>query len=514
MQFNSTNNSYSGGTAVDRGTLIANGAGTLGTGGVIVQGLSQVDLRAANTVSGSNIANSLPVFTARDGGEIYLNAALAFNGTNDRFQIAAGATLTGYAGSAGQGLASLTRVNTITGGGQVILAPDAIVRAQNMLPLPELGGLSIQNLGTAADLYFSPVAGSGLNDSAALTIGAGTPWKGLSSGRTGAGWTAGTLNANSDFYLQGLARDSAGATLSLGATNTPGTYSIVNRSGQAINAYVSGQVVLDEDTAVAMPSDLTFVVTNGGLLLANRSRSFGDPSLRPGSGIASVLVQAGGTLDPGAYVPTGLAANQGLGTPASPAYPYPLESPVNGAATVEMGGRLLLNDASGLGSSSAVITMKTGSVLEMGNAGAFLGSNSGYLNNGRISFQPGVIFRQTVGNINHLQTMLDLAPQPVLEIFGGNVSFTNHTNPFLVGGLGNPTIAPENLTLGAGVTLVNDSSDRQLAEGRGKIILANGVTLAAVNQTHLNIQEGIEIQEGAVINVGSAQFIDGLPRLG
>lgn len=515
-QLHSTANSYSGGTSIYRGTLVATGSGTLGTGRVQVQGFSAVDLRAANAVSGSAIPSTEPVYVAIEGGEIFLNNSVAYAGTNDRFSIGPGATIAANANGASEGLASLTRVTTITGGGQVVLAPGAIVRAQNMLAQPELAGLLIQNLGTAADLYFSPAGASGLNDSATLTIGQGTPWKGLSSGRTGAAWNSGTLFAQGDFHLQGLARDNSMAALTLGGSDATGTYAIVNRAGSPIHAYVSGQVILDEDTGVSLPWDLAFVVTNGGLLQTNRSRSLGDPTLRPGSGIASVLVQAGGTLDPGNYVSSGVSAHQGAGTPLSPAYPYPLESPLNGAVTVELGGRLLLNDASGLGSSSAVVSMKTGSVLELASAATvFAGSNAGYITPGRFHFEPGVIFRYGASSINRFQqVVVDAAPQPVIEVFGGNVTLTNHTNPFLVAAPGNPAIAPENLVLGAGVILTNDSMDRQVSEGRGKLILGNGVTLAAVNQTYLSFQEGFEIQDGAVVNIGANRSIDGMARLG
>lgn len=514
VQLNSTANAYSGGTAVYRGTLIANGPGTLGTGSVRVEGFSVIDLRSSNTVSGSAIPGSLPVFTALDGAEIFLNNAVAYTGSNDRFSVGAGSTLTANANSYTQGLAALTRVTAFTGGGQVVLAPDAIVRAQNMVAQPGLWGVAIQNLGTAADLYFSPVAASGLNDSASLTIGSGTPWKGLSSSRSGAAWNSGTLIANGDFFLQGLARDSGMATLTLGGSSSTGTYGIVNGSGSPIQAFVTGQVALDEDTGVLMPGNLTFVVTNGGLLQPNRSRSFGDSTIRPGSGIASVLVQAGGTLDPGNFVPVGGQANQGAGTPGSPALPYPLESPLNGAVTIEGGGRLLLNDTSGLGSSNGVIAMKSNAVLELGNTNALLGSHGGYVNAGRFSYEPRVIIRNTAGSVNRLQQLLAEAPQPVLEVFTTNQSLTNQTNPFIIPGLGNPSAAPENLTLGAGVILTGDANDRQVTEGRGKIILTSGVTLAAANQSYLSLQEGLEIQDGATINIGTPQIIDGMARLG
>ena len=508
-------NSYSGGTAIFRGTLVAAAAGALGAGSVVVQGLSSLDLRAPGAVSGSAVAGGQPVFTAQDGAEILLSGTADYSTANDRFSIGAGATVTGNANTPAQGLASLTRVSAISAGGQILLAPGAIVRGQNLLGQVELGGVGIHNLGSAADLYFSPVAASGLSDAATLTIGPGTAWKGLSSSSAGAGWNAGTLAANGDFSLQGLYRDGVAAALTLGAANSAGSYAIANRAGQSINANVSGQVILDEDSGVSLPADLTFVVGNGALLQPNWSRSFGDPTVRAGSGVARVLVQAGGTLDPGNYVPIGLAAGQGTGTLTSPAYPVPLESPLNGAVTVEAGGRLLLNDPSGLGSSSAVVVMKTNSVLELSSATALAGSDSGYVNAGRFSFDPGVIFRIAAGNINHLQqVVIDHAAQPILEITGGNFSFTNQTNPYLVASPGTPTTAPENLTLGAGVLVVNDANDRQIAEGRGKIILGTGVTLAATNQTYLLVQEGLEIQNGAVINIGTPQYVDGLPRLG
>ncbi len=508
-------NSYTGGTAVYRGTLIAGAAGALGSGAVTAQGLSTLQLSAPGAVNGTAVPMSQAVFSAQDGAVIELTGSAAYTTANDRFSIAAGTTISALDTVAAQGLASLTRVTTFTGGGQVMLAPGAIVRARTVLSLTGLGGLGPSNLGTAADLYFSPAPGAGLTDAATFTIGPGTPWRGLSSSSAGAAWEAGMLIALGDFTLQGLYRDSSVATLTLGLANSAGTYSIANGTSQPVQALVSGQVALDEDSGVSMPSNLTFVVGNGALLQPNRSRSLGDPVARPGSGIASVLVQAGGTLDPGDFTPIGLAAGQGAGTTSSPAFPLPRESPLNGSVTIEAAGRLLLNDPAGLGSSSAVVTMRTNSVLELGSATAFSGRDSGYVNSGRFAFEPGVLVRLTAGNINHLQSVvLDHAPQAVLEITGANLSLTNQTNPYLVGDLDAPTVAPENLALGAGMMLVNDAVDRQLLEGRGKIILASGATLAATTEAYLNIQEGLEIQNGAVINIGTAQLVDGIQRLG
>ena len=95
--------------------------------------------------------------------------------------------------------------------------------------------------------------------------------------------------------------------------------------------------------------------------MPNYTNSFGIAPRPPTA--PRVLVQAGGTVDPGNFVAVGAAANQPYGMP------YPVPSPINTNVTVEAGGRLLINDASGIGSTTggATWTMKSDSILHLGH---------------------------------------------------------------------------------------------------------------------------------------------------
>ncbi len=510
---------YSGGTRVYRGTLTGSVSGSLGSGAVVVKGgASVLQLAASGTSTGTGVAANAPVYLAQDNAEISLTADVPYNAPSDRYSLRGGATLTAYADSDTAGLASLTRVAVFTGGGQVVFDTDAIVRSANLTSTAALGSRLVHNLGTAADLYFSP-SGT-MTDTATLTLGTGTPWRGLSSSRAGAQWSAGTLIANGDITLQGLVRDGDVATLTLGAASTAGFYSIVNNAGRAITATVTGSVVLDEDSGVSMPSDLTFLVANGATLQPARSLSFGDPTTRPGSGIAKVTVQAGGTLDPGNYRAVGLAAGIGLGTLASPAYPAPVPSPINGITSIQAGARLLLNDASGLGLAPAgTLTLRQNAVLELAHASAFLGNAGGYLNAGQLVWEPDVVVRYGVNSVLGFGSQV-VAPGVaaggvVIELFGANRTWTNQVNPTLIAATGTPLLALENITLGAGVTLTNDSNDRQLLLGRGKLTFAHGLVIAPTALTLLTMQQPLDVAEGATITLGSAsKWADANPKTG
>ncbi|HEX8913311.1 MAG TPA: hypothetical protein VF796_13200, partial [Humisphaera sp.] len=278
-----TPNTFTGGVFVNRGTLTSNAAGALGTAPAGGATASMVSVKNSvlnlNTIGGvdGTVSGGYggPVYTALDQGAILLNVntgstASVFNAATDRFSIGTGSTIGNIQDSArvaDRGLNSLTRVaaeNGFNAGGQVYLAPGAIVRHQ-MTNAPDQGTgvLTIKNLGTNADLFFAPGNFGGVLQT--VTLGAGTPWAGMSTDRNNLTWNAGTIYANSDFTLQGLTRDGGVAALTLGANssgaNNQGGLSIVNNSNGPITATVVGQVVINEDEPVFQPSNLTYVLT-------------------------------------------------------------------------------------------------------------------------------------------------------------------------------------------------------------------------------------------------------------
>ncbi len=501
-------NSYTGGTIVNRGTLQANVAGSLGSGSVLVKN-SRLTLQVPGTSTGTT-----PI-TVMDNGELFLNNnTAAFNTPGDRFIINSNAVIIGpNAGNAGQGLNSLTRVSgTPANGGEIQLLAGAIVGHQ-FSAVGEIGaGINtIKNLGTNADLFFG-LSANLTEPRSTITIGAGTPWKGLSTDRTARSLEEGTILANSDFWLQGQLRDGAYVALTLGAVNNAGAYSIVNQSGGPINAYVSGLVQLAEDQAVSLPSDLTFVVTSAGELRPNNSASLGsnaDPALN-----AKVRVLAGGTLNPGNFVGVGTAVNQ------PPGMPYPLMSPLNGKVTVEAGGRMLLDDPSGVGSTAAGLwTIQRDGILELGNSGnVFLGANNGLINDGQFVFEPGAIVRfsqdQRWYKLDEFVNNEPNGQRLVYQIFNGDRNLTEAVNPFLVAAVGTPTVVAQDLTIGNGGMLTNDNSDRTVRQRRGTINLTDGAILAGTTQTYFNIQEDLAVAAGATIQIGTDRWIEGQPKTG
>jgi autotransporter-associated beta strand protein len=517
-------NTYTGGTYIYGGELGAYATGALGTGPVLIK----AGMLRQNA---SGVTTSTAGIEARDGGVIYLdNNGVTYNAAGDRYIVRSGSVLFGHANTTDKSLSGLTRVSAFSGGGQVILEPGAIVAIHNDSTYAgDLMTYMIKNLGTDADLFFcqqwgaSPL-GSPLQS---LTVGAGTPWKGISSVDGNYGWYQGTIYANSDFWLQGVYRGGSSQTLALGrpSTSNPntGSYAIINQAGRPINVYVVGTVALNEDTPVQMSGDITFVVTSEGYLQPLYANSFGD--LERFGSRAKVLVQAGGTLDPGNYTPIYPYQD----SPDYPAYygkQYPLPSPVNTDVVVEAGGRFLINDASGVGSTTggAKWIMKTGSILELGTANAFFGShgydpnnpsaNTGLIAPGQFVFEPYVIFRLAASSVYKLSDYIPNDPV-IYEVFGGSREMTNFNNPFIPVAPGTVTIAPEDYRIRGGDILTNDSVDRYVNAGRARLILEDGAILLGTTQTALCLSEDLVIPAGATVYIASRDvWIDGNPKKG
>jgi autotransporter-associated beta strand protein len=504
-------NTYSGGTYVLRGTLEGTVASALGKGPVTVKN-GRVNINAAGTI---DVNAATGGFTAVDNGEILLNnGSAAFTTTWDRFVIPAGSAILGpNASNANQGLNSLTRVaGSPAAGGEIQLAPGAIVAHQHVPSTGEMGigSNTIKNLGQASDLWFG-LDNALSNPLATLVVGTGTPWMGVSTDRNGRSWQQGTILANSDFWLQGLMRDNGYATLSLGSANSPGTYAIVNQAGRAINAFVSGSVALNEETVPVLPSDLTFVVTNGAVLSPNYARSLGGNTDITQN--AKIRVLAGGTLDSGNYVPVGAAGSQ----PQGVAYPVG-SSPLNGLVTVEAGGRMLVNDASGIGTTSAgAWTIKTDGILEINSTQSALGSTGGTFNADQFVFESGSIVRLRE-DIRIYR--LDLFNQgtgaqgAIFEAAQNDKSLTDALDPRLNAAIGSTQWVQQHLTFSGGGGLTNDANDRTIRTRRGTVYLGDGAMLAATTQTYLYMNQNVSLLPNATVTIGSNRYIDGLPKLG
>ena len=499
LQLN-TENSYSGGTKILGGRVNVAVAGGLGSGNVFAKG-GQLQLNQPGAISGST-----GMYEAIEGTEVYLqNGTGVYTAATDRFILRSGSAITGDGDTAGQGLNSLTRVYTTpTNAGEIYLEPGTVVRPLNPIQGPDGAVINtIKNLGTAADLYICPGGSDGItNPFFSVTVGAGTPWKGLSSS-VGARFAQGTIVANSDFYLQGPARNGAYVTLNMGKPDSVNSWQVVNNSSGPLKAYIEGIVAFDDDQSPVLPSDLTIVVTPGAVLQPNYSRSFGMGPIG-----ASVLVQAGGTLNPSNYVQVGATGNQ----PAL--IPYPADSPINANTTLEAGGRLMLDDASGLGGSDATITVKKDGIVHLNNGGALLGNRAGGLiRDGQLSFEPGGILRHELGGLWGLDAVISGEPA-MHQVYGNNRRLTDVTY-FPGATVAVPARTPQDLSIGAGGGLTNDSNSRTLQGDLGGHIyfLGDGV-IAATTNTQFDIQDDFDIAAGATITIGSLTAIDGDPKLG
>jgi hypothetical protein len=247
------------------------------------------------------------------------------------------------------------------------------------------------------------------------------------------------------------------------------------------------------------------------MLQPNVSNQFGAADI--GLTRASLLVQAGGTVDPGNFVAVGAAANQPFGMA------YPIPSPVNTFATFEAGSRFMINDASGIGSTTggATWTMKANSVMYLATPSAFLGSTAGLINAGQFVYEPGAIIRYESGRVYKQDQFINNEPngkRTVLEIFNGNRDVTDAINPFLVTAPGTTLVVPMQLTFGNGGMITNDDIDRTVNDRRGNFVLEDGAVLAATTQTIFSIAESIKVAPGATLFIGSSKYVDGLPKNG
>ena len=459
LQLNTTN-SYTGGTFVLGGTLTANAVGSLSSGAVTVNGNTTLTLNVAGTGSGGS------TFSAINGGQINLANNIAYTNTNDRFSIGAGSQIAGGSASV-QGLNSLTRVSSITAGGQIVLATDSMVVTTNLSVNGTVGtGVNtIQGLGTNADVYFA-WTGNDLNagSSQAITIGAGTPWKGIANGDRGTDrhFNQGTITANGDFYLWGPNYAFTGGTQRTLYLGSNSAYTITNASSGNINAYVLGQVTLDG--SANLPSTLTFVVQPGGLLTGNRANALGTSGTA--SSNASIDVLNGGTL----------AINN-------------VQNAFSGSVTLEAGARFIASqNNSNVGLSGiGTMTFRTGSIIQLDNAAGMAGTQP-------LSYEPGVIVMQN-NNDNPVGISTRFSPDVIWMMRRDSRSITGNGNFTMSGG---------------GVT--SDMGNNNLNNSSGTITIgSNGATFSSTTGTVLGIGEDFDLGANT-LTIGTNAAIAGVSK--
>lgn len=481
LTLNGANNTYSGGTYVVGGILATGSTANrtyLGTGKVTVDGLSDLTLGAigATSFSGSLVN---PTYTATNGGRIQVSNN---NHGGEFFNVAANSIINGSSGS-GTGLASLTRSTNIT------LAAGAIIGHGQQTAALNLATGTIQNLGTSADLYYGLTANQN-NVSGSITIGSGTAFKGISTDRSARQWQQGVINIASgttSVDFQGfLIPGAAPLVLTLGNGTGAGA-PVINFAGSGtVDIRAIGALTLNDDTATygntGSSQNVRFVATAGSTITVNTATGMGS-----GTGIASALVQNGGTFAIGAdSIPNAL----------------------NGAVTVESGGKYLANRAGGLTGTGA-LTFNAGSILEITVADSFSGTQAS-----TASIAAGTIVRLNANSFGATGTTLDSvlgsgANAPIFVIYGNNRAAADPTAP-------NTSIMTLNKDInGVGGILTNyELGNRGLsATTNGVVTLgARGGTIASTTGNSLLVAE--DITGSGSLTIGTTDIIDGLPKLG
>ena len=490
--YTDTDNTYSGGTFI-------NGAGNvytgfvadrtyLGTGPVFVtRGILNVRRRGATT--------STDGFSAFEGGSIYLdNSGQVFDSPGDRFTIDGTSSFGGQStGGGGGGLNSITYVaGPVTAGGQAQIAAGATIVHGTEATVMGAGTNTIQGLPNDMQFYFAP--GPTTLATTTLTIGEGTPWRGIGTDRNTRDWDEGTITVNgSDFELRAMLVPNQNGegqsvyTLRIGGGSLAAAPVITGAASTPLTAHVTGGYVgLDAGSAVygsiAAGSPLTFQVEAGGSLEVSQETAMGT-----GDGLASIVVLDGGTLQQyGSTDATRLAA---------------AETGINGNVTIQPRGRFLAHNTNGL-SGTGQITFEPRSILQINNNTGWTGTQAETL----VTGINDAIIRIQVDNFGE-------AAKPLLTNYGidgtGIYEWATNANA------ANPS-APNTpiLSLNGGI-VINDAFDRSFdLTGNGFIeILAGGGTLASTSGQLFNIQERVELH-GNTVTIGYADVIDGDPGLG
>jgi len=220
------------------------------------------------------------------------------------------------------------------------------------------------------------------------------------------------------------------------------------------------------------------VTTAGSTLTVSAATGMGSGA----NGVASALVNNGG-------IPA-------IGNTAA----------LNGAVTVEAGGQLNANQATGLTGAGA-LTFNEGSILNIvTQALGFSGTQAA-----AATINPGTLVKLNVGSFGAAATTLD----SVLGSGANSVSYIHIGNNAV-----NPTSAGTAVyTLnkssgGIGGVLTNNTSNQSVsALANGNITLgANGGVIAATSNTTFTVSENVT--GAGSLTIGTTDIIDGAPKLG
>ncbi len=470
-----SNNTYSGGTVINDGPISTGGSAGrryLGTGAVVIQPGGALGLSAAGATS-FNGSRASPTYWAKTGGSVTL--AIAVPASNEFFKLETGAAIATFTTAIAAALDLDTNLNAAPG---AVLA-ERVAGANLAI---RKGGVAIQSAITTPTYYFGISASTGVQEN--VTVGAGTPWLGISTGRgpatyAGTSNTNNTITANSDFDLQGF----PSFTLSLGGGASATNIVKIAKPNGSVTANIAGLVNLNNDNSQygsGVGNTVTFQVLSGATLGANTATALG---VVGGSATApaSVVVRNGGTLT--------------IGNPTA----------INGAVTLLPGA--LFTQSQATLSGTGTFTHSNGSILNLTDAAAVSGATQA------LGTMPGTIVRLNAagllpGTTTAGATQFDsrLHDAAVLEI----------TTALTMGAASAATDSLFTLSASGGVggVLTNDVSSPTLSATIGRIAIGSGGgTFAATTGTTLTVAEDFALGANT-LTIGSTQSSDGKPKLG
>jgi hypothetical protein len=461
---------FLGNLMIQGGAVTASAASALGSKPIIVG--DSVTLNPTGTLTFIGRLNvNASGFTANNGTEpdvtVHASSMVDLNvvpALTDTFRIK----------DAGVILANLTQMPALDAGpgGNLILEPGAVLAFEvNASPLP-------LNLPSGAQFFY----GVGATLSNDVTIGAGTPWKGISndqSSRVLSGVAAGTstvitINGGDDNpdTIEGTLQGLNGATLSFGTTSTTdGAYNWATSTAkkttlairgvggnQGTNLTPGGIVAMEDSAATTSLASVVdkIVVQSGSLLLG------------PANSLGGVIVDVLGALD--------------VRTTAA------IDGPVN----IKRGGLLWLNDAFQM-TGSGTITVEGGGKVDLLGAPANILSSPQAVN----FTGDGHTVRF---NANDMTNLSSVPANGVTYVVGaaGTSAVIPNTNVNAI-----TNTQSSGLSLLNGI-LTNDGSSRGFA---GPIALNNSnLTVAATRNTSFVVTS--DISTTGTVNIGSEAPID------
>ncbi|OPZ30754.1 MAG: Autotransporter-associated beta strand repeat protein [Lentisphaerae bacterium ADurb.BinA184] len=441
--------------AVNRGSLTAPVAGALGSSEVLV---NYADRGGTLNYNATGITSNPKGVTVCGEGNVNIGANLT---VADRITVKALGRISG----------TDARLATLDyNAGNLTLDEDAIIYKSSGTAT---GGIT--NLPNDAKWYFR--AGS---MPAGLTVGAGTPWKGVST----MSMTTGTLNVNSDFYLNTIGA-SNGNNLTLGNGTNASTLTVAGAGGSRYTAYITNSpgnnalmgVVLDAGGA-APTADYSgvskFSVTNGAYLRLSRDNTMGGVA-GPGS-LAAIEVRDGGMVD---------ADSAGA---------------FNGNVNILSGGALIADVSGGL-SGVGTITVNPGGIVAAYTNTALNGTQL------TPASVPGAGVIRIMNGVNDVQGINNLSNPVVFELSGHDINSTSHTQTSAGDWTLNNGAMITNHQWISGMTLANTAG--------GNIVIApTGGVFSATTGSTFTISESIDSLAGGDITIGYGGTVSGATKTG